>query len=74
MQLFDIVNAFSHTTFTSGHIVNQDQNFYNGLMQLTGEYQALSGAVDTGSTPEVQYGYSTIANGSNLTSMTYPKQ
>ena len=23
MQLFDIVNALSHTTFTSGHIVNQ---------------------------------------------------
>jgi len=34
MQIFDIVNAFSHTTFTSGHIVNQDEDVYNGLMQL----------------------------------------
>ena len=42
MQLFDIVNIFSHTTVTSGHIVNQDQDVYNGLMQLTGEYQAVS--------------------------------
>ena len=66
MQLFDIVNVLSHTTSMSGHIVNQDQDVYNGLMQLTGEYQAVSGAVypelvegvDPSPTPEVQYGYS----------------
>jgi len=64
----------SPTTFTSGHIVNQDQDVYNGLMQLTGEYQAVSGAVNTSSTPEVQYVYSSVATGSLLTEMVYPNE
>jgi hypothetical protein len=33
-------------------LVNQVQDEYNGLGQLTGEYQADSGAVSVGSTPE----------------------
>ena len=45
---------------------------YNGLGQLTGEYQATTGAVDTGSTPEIQYAYSDPSTGSRLVSMTYP--
>ena len=40
------------------------EDIYNGLSQLTGEYQAHSGAVNTSTTPEVQYGYSSLANGS----------
>jgi len=64
----------SDTTFTSGHVVNQDQDVYNGLMQLTGEYQAVSGAVNTSSTPEVQYVYSSVATGSLLTEMIYPNE
>jgi len=31
---------------------------YNGLGQLTSEYQSSSGAVNTATTPRVQYGYS----------------
>ena len=61
-------------------IANQVQDVYNGLGQLTGEYQSHSGAVNTGSTgsppasttPEVQYGYSDPSLGSRQTSMTYP--
>ena len=52
--------------------VNQDQDQYNGFGQLTAEYQSASGPVDTSSTPEVQYGYSSALLGSRLTSMTYP--
>ena len=48
---------------------------YNGLRQLTGEYQSHSGAVNTSTTPEVQYAYVEMASGANnsrLTSITYP--
>jgi RHS repeat-associated protein len=60
---------------TGGNIVNQVQRVYNGLGQLTGEYQSHSGAVVIGTTPEVQYAYTDLAGGANnsrLTSMTYP--
>ena len=53
-------------------VVNQDQDVYNGLGQLTGEYQSVSGAVNTSTTPEVQYGYSDPSLGSRQTTMTYP--
>ncbi len=48
---------------------------YNGLGQLTGEYQSVSGAVNTSTTPEMQYAYTEMASGANnsrLTSITYP--
>ena len=45
---------------------------FNGLGQITAEYQAVSGAVDPATTPKVQYAYDTLAHGSRLTSMTYP--
>ena len=48
---------------------------YNGLGQLTQEWQSHSGAVNTNATPSVQYGYTLMSGGANnsrLTSMTYP--
>jgi hypothetical protein len=65
----------SYNAASGGSIVNQVQDIYNGLGQLTGEYQAHSGALVQGSTPEVQYTYTEMAGGQNnsrLTSMTYP--
>ncbi len=44
----------------------------NGLGQLTQQYQAVTGAVDTSSTPYVGYNYSDPSNGSLLTGMVYP--
>ena len=52
--------------------VTQDQDVYNGLGQLTGEYQSHSGAVNTSTTREVQYAFSDPSLGSRQTSMTYP--
>ena len=52
--------------------VNQVRDVYNGLQQIVGQYQEHFGAVNTSTTPQVQYGYSSIASGSNLVSMTYP--
>jgi uncharacterized protein (TIGR03066 family) len=36
---------------------------YNGVGQLTGEYQSHSGAVNTSTTPEVQYAYTEMSGG-----------
>jgi hypothetical protein len=65
----------SYDSATGGNIVNQVQRAYNGLGQLTQEWQAHSGAVNTNTTPSVQYGYTLMSGGVNnsrLTSMTYP--
>jgi RHS repeat-associated protein len=71
-------NAYLVTSYDAavgGNVVNQVQRQYNGLGQLTAEYQAHAGAVDTASTPAVRYAYSEMAGGANhsrLLSMTYP--
>ncbi len=71
-------NDYLTTTYTAasgGSIVNQVEDVFNGLGQLTGEYQSHSGAVNTSTTPEVQYAYVEMASGANnsrLTSITYP--
>jgi RHS repeat-associated protein len=65
----------SYNAATGGNVVNQVQQVYNGLSQLITEYQSTSGAVNTSSTPKVQYAYSQMAGGTNhsrLISMTYP--
>lgn len=68
-------NAYKFTSYdaaTGGSVVNQVQRVFNGLGQLTTEYQATSGSVNTSSTPKVQYGYDSLSNGARMTSMTYP--
>jgi RHS repeat-associated protein len=65
----------SYNAASSGSVVNQVQQAYNGLGQLTTEYQEHSGAVNTSTTLKVQYGYNEMASGANNsrpTSMTYP--
>jgi RHS repeat-associated protein len=65
----------SYDAVTAGNIVNQVQRAYNGLGQMTQEWQSHSGAVNTGTTPNVRYAYNEMAgntNNSRLTSMTYP--
>ncbi len=65
----------SYDAASGGNVVNQVQQTFNGLGQLTGEYQSHSGAVVPGTTPEVQYTYTEMSGGQNnsrLVSMTYP--
>ena len=65
----------SYDASSGGNVVNQVQREYNGLGQLITEYQAHSGAVNTGSTPKVQYVYTEMASSANhsrLTKMIYP--
>jgi YD repeat-containing protein len=67
-----LFTSYSDTLGTS--IVNQIQDAFNGLGQLTKEYQAHSGAVSTGTTLNVQYAYTDLAAGNNSrqTSVSYP--
>ncbi|HEY5313267.1 MAG TPA: RHS repeat domain-containing protein, partial [Pirellulales bacterium] len=66
-------NVTSYSAVTGGTVVNDIFYRYNGFQQLTAEYQSHSGAVNTSSTPAVQYSY---ADGSQntvrLTEITYP--
>ena len=55
----------SYDAATCGNIVNQVQREFNGLGQLTKEWQSHSGVVNTGTTPKVQYAYSLMAGGVN---------
>ena len=71
-------NAYLVTSYNAasgGSIVNQVEDLYNGLDQLTAEHQSHNGAVNLSTTPVVQYAYTDMAGGVNnsrLTSMTYP--
>ena len=71
-------NAYLVTSYnaaSSGTIVNQVQRAYNGLGQMTTEWQAHGGAVNTSTSPKVQYAYSEMPSGTNhsrLMSITYP--
>ena len=71
-------NAYLFTSYdaaSGGSVVNQVQDVFNGLGQLTTEYQSHSGAVNPSTSPKVQYAYTEMAGGANhsrLKSMTYP--
>ena len=71
-------NAYLITSYdaaSGGSIVNQVQREFNGLGQMTTEWQQHGGAVNTSTSPKVQYAYSEMSGGANhsrLTSITYP--
>src|SRR5262249_52280667 len=58
-----------------GNVVNEVVRAFNGLGQMTVEYQSHNGAVDVNSTYRVSYSYSEMTNGANhsrLTAIVYP--
>lgn len=68
-----ILTSYDNATVGSGSLVNEVQFAYNDFGQLIADYQSHSGAVNTGSTPKVQYGYANgSANTIRPTSLTYP--
>ena len=70
-------SSYSGTSGT-GTLLNQVEENYNGYGQLIEEWQSHSGAVNTNSSPQVQYNYTygtnanTGATYSRLTSIVYP--
>jgi YD repeat-containing protein len=71
-------NAYLFTSYsdTAGtNVVNQVQRKFNGFGQLIQEWQAHGEAVNTSTTPSVQYAYVEGANGANnsrLSTIVYP--
>ncbi len=66
---------FTTTTYdaaTSGGVINQVEDVYNGFGQLVTEYQEHSGVVNTSTSLKTQYSYSDGDLGSRLTGMVYP--
>lgn len=60
---------------SGGNVLNQVLREYNGLGQVTAEYQSHSGTVNTSTTPAVHFTYSEMAGGANHSrsvGMTYP--
>src|SRR5690606_27745773 len=69
--LVEKITSYSDVAGTS--VVNEVENVYNSFAQLTHQYQEHDGAVNTGTTPKVEYGYADgSSNTIRQTSMTYP--
>jgi len=67
------VTSYDNATVGSGSVVNEVQHAYNSFGQPTTEYQEHGGAVNTGTSPKVQFAYANgSANHARRTSMTYP--
>ena len=67
------VTSFNNAAVGSGTVVNDVLLTYNGFGQLSADYQAHAGAVNTASTPSVQYTYADgSANTTRRTGITYP--
>ena len=64
--------ATSYSSADGTGVVNQVQYAYNGFGQEVAEWQNHYTTVNTSTSPEVQYGYSSIDDGSRLTDMIYP--
>lgn len=65
----------SYDAASGGNVVNQVLREFNGLGQMTAEYQEHGGAVNTSTSPKVQYTFSEMSGGDNhsrLTSIVYP--
>lgn len=77
MGLLEKLSSYANSDGT-GTVRNEVQYEYNDLGQTTTSYQSHEGAVNTGTTPKVQYSYDTTVNGSTfsrfhrLESVTYP--
>ena len=51
------ITSWNGETVGSGSVVNEVQFAYNDFGQITHDYQAHGGTVNTSTTPKVQYGY-----------------
>ncbi|NBR87751.1 MAG: hypothetical protein EBS84_19395 [Proteobacteria bacterium] len=67
------VTSYDNATVGSGSVVNEVKSEYNDFSQLVNEYQSHAGAVDTSTTPRMQYAYADgSTNTIRRTSQTYP--
>lgn len=71
--LVEKVTSYDNATVGSGTVVNEVQFAYNDFGQLITDYQAHGGAVNTSTSPKVQYTYANGAgNHVRREKITYP--
>jgi RHS repeat-associated protein len=69
----ETITSWDNATVGSGSVVNEVQFVYDDFGQITHDYQAHGGTVNTSTTPKVQYGYASgSANTIRPTTITYP--
>jgi RHS repeat-associated protein len=67
------LTSWNNASVNSGDVVNECLFVFNSFSQLIADYQNHSGAVNTGTTPKVQYGYADgSANTIRPLTLTYP--
>jgi len=67
------ITSWNGETVGSGSVVNEVQFTYNDFGQVTADYQAHGGTVNTSTTPKVQYAYADgSSNTIRPTTITYP--
>ena len=67
------LTSYDNATVGSGSVVNDVNYVYDGFAQLATEYQSHNGAVNTGTSPKVQYAYADGSSGyARRISMTSP--
>ncbi|MBC8874772.1 MAG: RHS repeat-associated core domain-containing protein [Planctomycetes bacterium] len=67
------ITSWNGETVGSGSVVNEVQFAYNDFGQITADYQAHGGTVNTSTTPKVQYAYADgSSNTIRPTTITYP--
>ena len=67
------VTSFDNATVGAGNVVNDVERAFNDFAQVTTEYQEHNGAVNTSTSPNVQYQYADAsANTIRDTAMVYP--
>ena len=72
-RLVQKVTSYDNATVGSGNVVNEVQLAYNAFGQLTADYQAHAGVVNTLTTPRCQYAFADgSGNHVRLTTLTYP--
>jgi RHS repeat-associated protein len=71
-----LLTTYNNVSYGPGSVLTQIRREYNGLGQLVKEYQEVNGAVNSSTTPKVQYAYSFTNTGtmnhSRPTTLTYP--
>ena len=67
------LSCHDNATVGSGSVVNEVRFAYNDYGQITHDYQAHDGAVNTSTTPKVEYGYASGSDNTvRPTTITYP--
>jgi RHS repeat-associated protein len=71
--MLEKLTSYDNAAVGSGTVINEVQYAYNSFSQLITEYQSHSGAVNTSTTPKVQYAYDNgSANEIRRNAVTYP--